>query len=112
MKSRKFLILLVLASLVLGSGCSKKFNDYAQNSNQPLPCKVPAGIILKTILNNLVVYPAGDADKQCQFYLSNYTYYGLNTYWSGSAALDYGNLNNVLAMESEAKRAAGSDNNP
>lgn len=112
MKSRKFSILLILAFLAFGSGCSKKFNDYSQNSNQPLPGKVPPGIILKSILNDMVVYPAGDADKQCQFYLSNYTYYGLNTYWSGSATLDYTDLNNVLAMESEARRAAGSDNNP
>jgi len=112
MKSVQKFLFFLLASAILFAGCIKKFQDYSQNSNQPLPGKVPPGIILKTILNSMVVYPHGDADKQCQFYCSNYTYYGTNEYWSGSASLDYGVLNNVLAMESEARRAAGNDNNP
>lgn len=112
MKSIHFRIALVLTALVMATGCSKKFEDYSQNPNQPLPGKVPPGIILKSILNNLVVFPGGDADKQCQFICSNYVYYGNNEYWTGSADLNYGDLNNTLAMESEARRLAGSDNNP
>ena len=30
----------------------------------------------------------------------------------GSASLNYGDLNNTLQMEAEARRLAGSDNNP
>ncbi|HEY4109966.1 SusD/RagB family nutrient-binding outer membrane lipoprotein [Puia sp.] len=104
--------IIALAATILTTGCSKKFEQYSQNANQPLPGKVPAGIILKSILNDLVVQPGGDADKQDQFICSNYVYYGLNSYWTGSATLEYGDLNNTLAMEAEARRAAGSDNNP
>ncbi|HXB10077.1 MAG TPA: SusD/RagB family nutrient-binding outer membrane lipoprotein [Puia sp.] len=105
-------VIVALTAGILAAGCSKKFEQYAQNSNQPLPGKVPAGIVLKSILNDLVVQPGGNADKQCQNICSNYVYYGNNNYWTGSATLDYGPLNNVLAMESEASRAAGSNNNP
>src|SRR5258708_18115011 len=101
----KIPVILVLTAAVVATGCSKKFEQYAQNSNQPLPGKVPAGIVLKSILNNLVVQPGGDADKQDQNICSNYVYYGNNTYWTGSATFDYGPLNNVLAMQSEVRRA-------
>jgi hypothetical protein len=110
MKSIKISAITVIAIVVMMSGCSKKFEDYAQNKN--LPLHVPAGVILRSVLNDLVVFPGGDADKQCQFIASNYTYYGNNEYWTGSASLNYGTLRNVLAMESEAKKSSGSDNNP
>ena len=112
MKFIKSPVILALAAAVFASGCSKKFEDYAQNANQPVPGKVPPGIVLKSILNDLIVKPGGDADKQCQNICSNYVYYGSNQYWTGSASLDYGDLNNTLAMEAEARRLAGSDNNP
>ncbi|HEY4335848.1 MAG TPA: SusD/RagB family nutrient-binding outer membrane lipoprotein [Puia sp.] len=108
----KLPVIIALTAAVVSTGCSKKFEQYAQNANQPLPGKVPAGIILKSILNNMVDQPGGDADKQCQYICSNYVYYGNNSYWTGSAALDYTPLNNILAMEAEAKRAAGSSSNP
>lgn len=111
MKYLKIPVLIAFAAS-FAAGCSKKFEQYAQNANQPLPGKVPAGIVLKSILNDMVVQPGGDADKQCQNICSNYVYYGNNAYWTGSATLEYSDLNNILAMESEAKRAAGSDNNP
>lgn len=112
MKSIHFRLTLILTAILVATGCSKKFEDYSQNSNQPVPGKVPPGIILKSILNDIVVYPGGDEDKQCQNICSNYVYYGNNEYWTGSAGLNYGDLNNTLAMESEARRLAGSDNNP
>jgi Starch-binding associating with outer membrane len=110
MKAFKFQILFAVTILVFTMGCSKKFEDYSQNKN--LPLQVPPSLILPTIQNDLIVYPGGDIDKNCQFIVSNYTYYGLNQYWSGSASLNYGTLRNVLAMESEARRLAGTDNNP
>jgi len=112
MKYFKSSAILALTAVLFAAGCTKKFEQYSQNSNQPLPGKVPPGIVLKSILNNLVVQPGGDADKQCQNICSNYVYYGTNEYWTGSATLDYDNLNNVLAMEAEASRAAGTTNNP
>jgi len=106
---RSIIVLAVPAALAM-AGCSKKFDQYSQNNN--LPQHVPPGLVLRSILNSLVVFPGDWQDKADQFIASNYTYYGDNKYWTGSAALNYGDLNNVLSMEAEAKRAAGSDNNP
>ncbi len=108
MKFLKFLIIITL--ILFAFGCKKKFEDYSQNKN--LPLQVPPGLILKSILNDMHVSPGGNEDKADQFIVSNYTYYGLNQYNTGSATLSYGTLRNVLAMENEAKRLAGSDDNP
>ncbi len=91
------------------TGCKKKFEDYSQNKN--LPQQVPPGLILKAVLNDLNTQN-DDQNKGDQFIVSNFTYYGLNQYSTGSASLSYGTLRNVLAMEKEARRLAGSDNNP
>jgi len=80
MKAYKFQTLFALAVLIFATGCSKKFEDYSKNKN--LPLQVPPSCILPAILNDMVVYPGGDEDKNCQFIVSNYTYYGLNQYWS------------------------------
>lgn len=110
MKSIKFTIALALTVLVLVTGCSKKFEEYSQNKN--LPTTVPPSLVLRSILNDIVVFPGGYEDKAGQFMASNYTYYGGNAYWTGSAKLNYSDLNDVLSMEAEAKRATGSDKNP
>ena len=110
MKPLKISMLFAVAILLLASGCKKKFEDYSKNNN--LPLQVPPGLVLPTILNDLAVLPGGDEDKYSQFIVSNYNYYGDNKYWSGSAGLNFGTLRNVLAMESEASRLAGTDNNP
>lgn len=110
MKFSKFPIIIALTSFVFFAGCKKKFEDYSQNKN--LPLEVPPNLILPSVLNDLVVYPGGDEDKADQFIVSNYTYYGLNQYWTGSATLNYGSLRNVQAMEKEAARLAGTNDNP
>lgn len=112
MKLLQLPIIILFAAALFGAGCSKQFEDYSQNENQPIPGKVPPGIILKSILNDLAVFPGGDADKADQFICSNYVYYGNNQYWTGSTSWQYGDLNNTIAMEAEARRLAGSDNNP
>lgn len=109
MKKNKLLTIIALAVLIVAGGCSKKFEDYTPNPNQPV--SVPAYLLLRQIENDLVVFPAGDEDKFGQFTLSSYTYYGTNEYWTGSANLEYGTLRNVVAMEKEAAKASG-DNNP
>ncbi|HNP22506.1 MAG TPA: SusD/RagB family nutrient-binding outer membrane lipoprotein [Panacibacter sp.] len=110
MKSLKVPVILLLSAVIFITGCSKKFEDYSRNGN--LPLQVPPSLILPTILNDMVVYPGGDEDKNSQFIVSNYDYYGLNEYWSGSAGLNYSTLTNVLSMEAEARRLNGTDNNP
>ncbi len=110
MKFLKLPIFTALTLIIISTGCSKKFEEYSQNKN--LPLEVPPNLILPAILNDMVVYPGGDEDKASQFIVSNYTYYGLNQYWTGSANLNYGSIRNVLAMEKEARRLAGTDDNP
>ena len=110
MKSFKFNIFFGLAVMMLFTACKKNFDDYSQNKN--LPLSVPPGVVLRSILGDLVVFPGGAEDKASQFIVSNYTYYGDNKYWTGSASLNFGTLNNVVAMEGLAKKATGSDNNP
>ncbi len=110
MKHLKFYFLILATLLIVVSSCKKKFEDYSQNKN--LPLQVTPSLILPAIENDMIVYPGGDEDKYDQFIVSNYTYYGLNQYWTGSTGLNYGTLHNVLAMEKEANRLAGSDNNP
>jgi Starch-binding associating with outer membrane len=109
MKKNKLFSLIVLAVIIAASGCKKKFEDYAVDPNKPV--SVPAYLLLRQIESDIMVFPAGDEDKFCQYTLSSYTYYGLNEYWSGEANLQYGTLRNVLAMEKEAAKASG-DNNP
>lgn len=109
MKKNKLIITIALATLIIAGGCSKKFEEYTPNPNQPV--SVPAYLLLRQIENDLIVFPAGDADKFGQFTLSSYTYYGTNEYWTGAAGLDFGTLRNVVAMEKEAAKASG-DNNP
>ena len=87
MKPLKISILFAAAIVLLVTGCKKKFEDYSVNNN--LPVQVPPGLVLPTILNNLVVFPGGNEDKYSQYIVSNYNYYGDNKYWSGSADLNY-----------------------
>jgi hypothetical protein len=110
MKSFKYKILFALTGLVILAGCSKKFEEDSKNNNKPV--QVPPGVILRAVLNDIVVYPGDYQDKAGQYIASNYTYYGDNKYWNGSAGWNYGSLNNVLAMEAAARKATGSDNNP
>src|ERR1700712_2513486 len=110
MKPTQKFIGITLAAFLFISGCQKKFEDYSKNKN--LPLQVPPSLILPAILNDMVVQPGDYQDKADQFIVSNYTYYGNNQYWTGSSTLNYGTLRNVLAMESEARRLAGSDDNP
>jgi Starch-binding associating with outer membrane len=110
MKSFKILSLFSVTALVLATSCSKTFEDYSKNVN--LPLQVPPSRILPSILGSMQVSPGGDEDKNSQFIVSNYTYYGLNQYWTGSAGLNYGTLRDVVAMEKEAFRLAGSNDNP
>ena len=102
MKNLKLYSISLLATLLLLSSCSKEFEDYSLNPNQPV--SVPPNLILTGILNTIPVFPDGDAERWSQFTCRNYTYYGNNEYWTGSPELNYGVLNNVVAMEKEAGR--------
>ena len=109
MKTNKITGILFIAVLMALSSCTKTFEKYAVNPNQPT--SVPAYLLLRQVENDLMVFPGGSADKFGQFTLSTYTYYGTNEYWTGAATLDFGTLRNVAAMEKEAAKASG-DINP
>jgi len=109
MKKINYYIVLLVAVCIAASGCNKKFDDYTPDPNNPV--SVPPYLVLRQVLNDMIVYPGGDADKFCQYVLSSYTYYGTNEYWTGSADLNYGSLRNVNAMDKEAKKG-GVDLNP
>lgn len=100
--------LMMLAVIIVASSCTKKFEEFAVNPNQPT--SVPAYLLLRQVENDIMVFPGGDADKFGQFTLSTYTYYGTNEYWTGAATLEYGTLRNVVAMEREAEKVSGVNN--
>ena len=104
MKTNKLIALLFAVVAIAASSCTKTFENYTQNPNQPT--SVPAYLLLRQIENNLMVFPGGDEDKWSQYTLSTYTYYGTNEYWSGSADLNYNTLENIVAMENEAAKAS------
>ncbi|MFT3936820.1 MAG: SusD/RagB family nutrient-binding outer membrane lipoprotein [Chitinophagaceae bacterium] len=111
MKTLQYKTIALLAILaIVATSCNKKFDDYSQNKN--LPLTVPPGTILRGVLGDIIIYPGGSEDKAGQYIASNYTYYGDNKYWNGSAGLSYGSLRNVVAMETAAAKSAGSSNNP
>ncbi len=107
MKLNKKFGILFIAIALIASSCTKTFEKYAVNPNQPTA--VPAYLLLRQIENSMMVFPGGDEDKFSQYTLSTYTYYGTNTYWTGSANLDYNILQNVKAMETEALKASSSN---
>ena len=110
MKNLKLIVAMLMMSVIFSfSSCTKQFDEYSQNPN--LPVSVPPYMILRAIENGLPVYPNSDEERWSQFTCRNYTYYGDNRYWTGSAGLKYDALNNVVAMEDEARRISGSDEN-
>jgi len=124
----KISLRLTLAAMVLlvMSSCKKTFEKYTTNPNQPVT--VPPSLLLRSILNDMYAEKDGDGntmntpwgqdERDCQFTISNYTYYDHNDYWDGVyhtqyAGLNYATLTNVLNMEAAAKLGAGgSDFNP
>ncbi len=109
MKKFNYYIVFIIAVFITANGCTKKFDEYTPDPNNPV--SVPPYLVLRQILNDMIVYPGGDADKFCQYVLSSYTYYGTNEYWTGSAELNYSTLRNIAAMDKEAKKS-GVENNP
>lgn len=88
----------------------KKFDDYKENNNQPV--NVPPSLILRGIESDMAYHPFDQTERNNQYTCANYVYYDDNTYWSGSATLNYGTINNVVSMEDAATKAAGTSNNP
>lgn len=110
MKSLK-LTIASLAILVTISGCKKTFDQDVVDRNLPLTGITPS-LLLPNIEADMFVAPFGDEEKAGQYTAINYTYYGSNQYWTGSASLNYTTLNNVVAMETQAGALSGTLSKP
>jgi hypothetical protein len=115
MNSFRFSIIIVLIAVMALGGCSKKFNQDYQNLNQP--GAVPPSLLLRSIEVDMWDPPFSQDERNCQFTCMNYTFYGNNGYWDGTlqsqyAPLNFTDLNNIIAMENQAKAAAGTTNTP
>ncbi|MEP6611516.1 MAG: SusD/RagB family nutrient-binding outer membrane lipoprotein [Mucilaginibacter sp.] len=100
-----------LAFLVAISGCKKQFDADVVNKNLPITGISPS-LLLPPIEQGMFIAPFGDEEKAGQFTAINYTYYGSNQYWTGSAGFNYGTLNNVVAMETEAGKLTATLSKP
>jgi Starch-binding associating with outer membrane len=109
MKNIKLILVLFIGTSLLLGGCSKKFEEYSKNPN--LPVSVPPYLLLRGALNSIPVLPDSDEERWSQYTCRNYTYYGDNRYWTGASSLAYSVLNNLNAMEVEAKNRTGNDVN-
>jgi hypothetical protein len=120
---KKYKLAWLLMAVVAFGGCKKQFENDTVTPN--LPASVPPSALLRDILNDMYNDPfadhgshGGQAERNCQYFCSNYTYYGNNAFWDGVFHSQYANMNyttltNVINMEAAAKQAAnGSDNNP
>lgn len=109
MKNNKAILIMFLGLATILGGCSKKFEEYSLNPNSPV--SVPPYLLLRGVMNSIPVLPDSDEERWSQYTCRNYTYYGDNRYWTGAAGLSYSLLNNLNAMEAEAKTRSGSDLN-
>ncbi len=119
---KRYKLAWVLIAVIAFSCCQKQIANDTVSPNQPVT--VPPAPLLRGILNDMYNDPfadhgshGGQAERNCQYFCSNYTYYGNNAFWDGVfhpqyATLNYGTLTNVMNMEAAAKSAAGSDLNP
>lgn len=106
-----------MTMILVLTGCKKDFSNFVNNPNGDT--QVPPSALLRSILNDMYsasgdrdYSPFSQSERECQFTCYNYGYYGNNTFWTGSATLDYQTLLNVVNMESQAARVAGNSNTP
>ena len=131
MKTIKYSILALFLFIAFLPSCKKVFLADVKDPNALI--QLPPSTVLRTILYDMYnsdgktnVYPnplgvdnsdrdyspLSQSEREGQFSCRNYTYYGNNNYWSGPASFSYTTLNNVLSMEKEALRLAGTNKTP
>src|SRR5918994_920044 len=110
MKLNKLYLILALAVFVI-PGCSKNFETFDTNPNQPTT--VPPNLVLTGVLGDLNADDGWSSiSRWNQFDICNYNYYGDQRYdWTG-ATWNYITLNNVQRMEQEASRIGLPEINP
>ena len=111
MKLIKIMTLPLVASILVMSGCEKKYDEYASNPN--LAEQVSPDLVLRGVTADMNADgPWSLISRWNQFDVCNYNYYGDQRYdWTG-ATLNYTTLKNVVKMEEEAKRIGAPEVNP
>jgi hypothetical protein len=102
--------MVLVAILLVTSGCKKSFDDMNKNENKP--ATAPAGLLLNGILYNMYNAPYNMKERWCQYYCCNYDYYGNNRYDFGSGDNEYATLKNVVKMKEEAIKSGAAELNP
>ncbi|MBC7776927.1 MAG: SusD/RagB family nutrient-binding outer membrane lipoprotein [Phycisphaerae bacterium] len=100
MKHIKYLFSLLLV-IVAANSC-QKFDDLEADPNRST--EVPPGLVFRGILKDMYHSPWNAEQRWNQYWCSNYNYYDINEYWTGSANLNFSTLKNVQKMEEEAAR--------
>ena len=100
----------IIGILLCASSCKKSFDDLTVNTN--VPTKMPASLLFKGILNNMLDAPDGKKEIYSQYYIYNYDYYGDNRYDLEEGDNYYTSLKNVKAMEEQAINAGSATVNP
>ncbi|HEY0245150.1 MAG TPA: SusD/RagB family nutrient-binding outer membrane lipoprotein [Mucilaginibacter sp.] len=101
---------LLLAVVVLLSGCKKEFQNLYVNPNKPT--SVPASLLLNNVMNAMLEAPGGQLDRTNQYQLQNNSYFGNNQYDFGPGSNLYPTLINVVNMEATAASSGVGDLNP
>ncbi|WP_346316603.1 SusD/RagB family nutrient-binding outer membrane lipoprotein [Chitinophaga sp. YIM B06452] len=102
-------IILCLAMAAAMPAC-KKFDTLQDNPNKPTSS--PPTLLLTGVLIDLKENPWDQAQRENQFWVSNFDYYASQGYNWGSTGMRYGVLRNVQKMEEEANRLGGDENKP
>ena len=111
---KKIIYLLAVGTALIVAGCQKRFDELQNNPN--VSATAPPYLLLNKLLNDLSegineAKPWGAVARYSQFYCRNYQYYGDNQYnWNnGPFGVYTGTLKNIVKMDEEAVRLAGSD---
>lgn len=107
---KKLFYTVVVAGIMMATGCKKSFNQ--MNINENKPTSVPASLLFNGILNDMYDAPYTMYERWCQYYCCNYDYYGNNRYDFGAGSNYYSTLKNVVKMEEEALKGGAGAVNP
>ena len=107
----KFISLFIIcAGIMCMAPACKKYSDLQGNPNKPTAS--PPALLLTGILIDLKENPWDQAQRENQFWVSNFDYYASQGYNWSSTGMRYGVLRNIQKMEEEAKRLGGDENEP
>ncbi len=102
--------IIICAGLLLGAASCKKFDSLQDNPNKPTVS--PPALLLTGVLIDLKENPWDQAQRENQFWVSNFDYYASQGYNWSSTGMRYNALRNIQKMEEEANRLGGDENRP